>query len=231
MSKKKQNIKKINCVQTVFSILKQLDTNNGEFVYCFRGQKLATYNLETSLERHIDIRNRYKDIIVEMIRTFPNDFSSLDNFTFFDLARMQHYGIPTDLLDVSFNPLVALFFATESAKGEKGIQKGKFIIFKIPKKDVRYANNERFVFDSTAKKTGTITFERGLLKVNLSFPRIKEQDGAFLYCDGKIPDEWIFKTFEIENYSKINIRKELATINITQNRLFPELSEYYKTLL
>src|SRR5690606_8959587 len=48
-------------------------------------------------------------LISEFMRVSPNDFNNGDYFD--KLVKMQHYGLPTRLLDATQNPLVALFFA------------------------------------------------------------------------------------------------------------------------
>lgn len=49
----------------------------------------------------------------ELLMANPGDFAR-DGSTFERLSRMQHYGLPTRMLDTSTNPLIGLFFAART---------------------------------------------------------------------------------------------------------------------
>lgn len=54
------------------------------------------------------------------------------------LVEMQHYGLPTRLLDVTQNPLVALYFACiDSPKSQ-----GEFIVFNVRHEKVKYPKSD-----------------------------------------------------------------------------------------
>ena len=55
------------------------------------------------------------------------------------LTYMQHYGAPTRLLDITANPLVALYFACAAEPDCDG----KVIVFCVEAADVAYASSDR----------------------------------------------------------------------------------------
>ena len=98
----------------------------------------ATWKLMPSVLRGLrpDAEN---NIISELMAEAPSEFAD-DKTMFGRLVRAQHYGLPTRLLDVSLNPLVALFFACSD---EPHLEKdGKVLILDFIKSSVKYPDSD-----------------------------------------------------------------------------------------
>ena len=77
----------------------------------YRGQANSSWHLCPSLYRD-GLFYKEQALIAELRRVRPEEFNGLSRFDI--LVKMQHYGLPTRLLDMTHNPLVALFFACEA---------------------------------------------------------------------------------------------------------------------
>ena len=58
------------------------------------------------------------------------------------LVRMQHFGLPTRLLDVSLNALVALYFATDPGPAGGKPSDGMVTAFAIPPEHEKYYDSD-----------------------------------------------------------------------------------------
>jgi len=99
--------------------------------WAFRGQSDSTWPLESSLTRYLksfrDDRNDWPDRERHILHTFKRKAHLLlprtpePGETLEWLALMQHHGAPTRLLDFSWSPYVAAFFAVERATANAAI--------------------------------------------------------------------------------------------------------------
>jgi hypothetical protein len=75
----------------------------------------------------------YRELLVSNFADFADDVYTLDR-----LVRMQHYSLPTRLLDITSNPLIALYFACKSHK----VTEGEVIVFSIVRDNIKYFDSD-----------------------------------------------------------------------------------------
>lgn len=122
----------IESVSDVIEYVKQFPVeDNARLPYprfLYRGHKDADYPLWPSIGREM-MSITAEGRLIEMARNKrPDTFNSEDKLTL--LAKMQHYGLPTRLIDFTTNPLVALYFASQKKVDDnKREVDGKILVF------------------------------------------------------------------------------------------------------
>lgn len=108
-------------------------------VSVFRGHGSYEWKLKAPImraDKHVQAREN--ELVRELVAIAPDQFSG-DASMLDRLVRMQHFGLPTRLLDTTSNPLVALYFATEEIKPEAD---GAVLVLTLPRSRQKYFDSD-----------------------------------------------------------------------------------------
>ena len=98
-----------NTVEDYLKKLSRYDIYNNVF---YRGQSEKYKNITSSVSRDVGYTMNESSIYTEAIKMRTMEFDGLTS-PIECLSKMQHYGIPTRLVDLTIDPLIALFFAVQ----------------------------------------------------------------------------------------------------------------------
>ena len=219
----------------------------------FRGQANAGWDITPSVFRN-DLLNIETDLIKAALMRNPADFIKLTS-DFDRLTKLQHYGLPTRLLDVTTNPLVALYFACQEREKENGAVYFKFAYSKgtgdidttilsfltirgIPQKytlekclmDLETANiygqnDVKAIMDNGYQSLINTLQHSFFVLPNYSNDRLARQNGAFLLA----AQHNIIKTGEPKDY--IIEKAQCALNDEFEDERFVILSDYKESIL
>lgn len=165
-------------IDAIGNVVIELSDNNYE--YFFRGEN-ALYSTAClpNLFRYStgDINNNIEfDSYYNTLTLFPEEFKDLSNLDI--LCKMQHYEGITRLLDVTSNPLVALYFAVSNLENANGHLKKKE---SNKRKKATKFDEYCYVYILKIKKTESLTFDSDKALFLSTLPKLKNEQINLIY--------------------------------------------------
>ncbi|WP_305152892.1 FRG domain-containing protein [uncultured Dubosiella sp.] len=98
-------------INAIKDLREKIEDDGDSFTLYFRGQEVSSWKIEPSIFRNdmVSIEDQLMQIPLQKIPMEFRDFNS----KFDIMTKYQHYGMCTRLLDLTTNPLVALYFACQ----------------------------------------------------------------------------------------------------------------------
>ena len=133
--------RRITCVADLISECTELEAFHADNVIYLRGEHANTWDLRASVMRRaqdakFSLRDKEGDMLLDLMSRRPEDFSDATS-ALAQWVLAQHHGLKTRLLDVTRNPLVALFAACES-----DCEVGRLHVFAVPRELIKPFNSD-----------------------------------------------------------------------------------------
>ena len=261
MSEKKTKSVMACYLQELQGCLQELQGLTGsEDNYAYRGQENAEWKeVESGASRRLGKPNLPKEDFISFHEEELLEPARMDGYgdgvsrPLYDLellAKLQHYGAATCLIDFTRNFHVAMWFACRPKEKEQGQeQDGKIVILDtsnenfllLEEKDLKKKLKDILTFQTRDETTSP---EKYLPQEKQTDPtpeplwwhwsphgleqRILKQDSLFIFGQPKIENTPL-KKIKILGKDKGEIRKELESLGITERTLFKDLPGFAGT--
>ena len=137
----------ITCIEDLLKVCSTLNGQHANRVLYFRGECTNQWELRPSVMRQtnkgeFDFRVRESVMLRNLQSKRPADFLQVSS-TFAEWVLAQHHRLPTRLLDVTRNPLVALFWACQESEQDEPRKPGRLHLFSVPPELVEPFNSDK----------------------------------------------------------------------------------------
>ena len=136
--KRIESIENLIDVCQFFKTYYESESKDYDWQFYYRGQENSSWNLKPSVMRISSDgktnREKEGEMLLDLMSRRPEDFVGVTS-ALSQWVLAQHHGLKTRLLDVTRNPLVALFHACENSPDSEDYnnQDGSLHIFAVPK--------------------------------------------------------------------------------------------------
>lgn len=219
--------------------INEITTPNTNYLY--RGQENADWLINSSGYRRVlqeqpeaEPRSlavsfvRYLiQIIDEVQLNYPTTYMDLSPMEC--MAHLQHNKVATGLIDFTYNPLVALWFASDRHEDKDGkvfvLENDSETIEEIKRK-IDLQQNLDMLFDVNHPKWYLWTPSLDSKVVDTQ--RMTRQHSVFLFGLPEVTPDMIMQEIVISHQHKKLIRDDLEKIAISETTLFPDLLGFFE---
>ena len=212
---------------------------NADNRFIYRGQKNERWHIQSGALRRLQkdplehpelLPNLFKGYIHQIIDEVQLRYSSVyDNLTALEcMAHLQHNRVATGLIDFTYNPLVALWLASET----DGATDGKVFSVNV-RPDEIVEIKTRGALDQELKRLFEEDGQWHLWQPSIDnsavdTQRITMQQSVFLFGLPEVEQNMIAREILIPKDHKETLLRELETIGISEKTLFSDLAGFFE---